>query len=448
MLGGGAWHMSDRLAKVLVIILAVLVVSVSGATAYVAFDSAAPPKPPLAWSELPPVQDVPLEGAWAFELPEGLDWEQVHGVAVVDEAGRLVPAYFRESNDGCLEVTPVAPYERANTYSLKLFADEQTAFAKEFTTVTYPALDLGVECLIEVPASPEQGFNYPYILFVPANLDETRKHRLLVEPNNTGFPTDEMQTHMARAREDLVIDSPYSMPIPRMMAERLGVPLLVPVFPRLYDAYTHALTRDALLIDERDPAFRVDLQLVAMIEDARNLLAHNGIRIKEKIFIDGFSASASFATRFALIHPELVRAVAAGGGTLWTLPLDTYKGRTLRYPVGIADLEDLTGIGFNMEEYRKVAHFIYWGEQDTNDTVMAPDCFHPEDSKLILSILGHSVQDRWVGTQAIYREAGAAVQFVTYKGVGHWPGNPNDVIEFFRANDNDQEGITPVTPGH
>jgi len=45
MLGGGAWHMSDRLAKVLVIILAVLVVSVSGATAYVAFDSAAPPKP-------------------------------------------------------------------------------------------------------------------------------------------------------------------------------------------------------------------------------------------------------------------------------------------------------------------------------------------------------------------------------------------------------------------
>jgi len=393
-----------------------------------------------SWMECPEVE-VPVLGTWTIELPTAITWDGICGAAVVDEMGRYIPAEFRSPDGTSMEVTPVLPYERSTRYSLRLFATDGTFLSKTFTTEPYPTLrfpdpdglapapkpqdqftyPLNRDLVIEVPAYPELGFNYPYLLFVPYGLDETKEHRLLVESNNSGWPSNDYRFHMGQAR-DLIRRSKYTCGFPRELADRLRIPLLIPVFPRLYTAYTHALTRDALLIDEEDPAYRVDLQLVAMIRDARNLLAHNGIRIKEKVFINGFSASANFATRFALMHPELVRAVAAGGGTLWTLPLDTYKGRTLRYPV----------------------LFIYWGDQDTNDTVTAPDCFHPEDSELILSILGHSMKDRWLETQAIYREAGIAVQFVTYKGVGHWPGNHDDVFNFFRANDNDQEGITSV----
>ncbi len=121
---------------------------------------------------------------------------------------------------------------------------------------------------------------------------------------------------------------------------------------------------------------RADLQLIAMIKDAQSQLAANNIKTADKVFLSGYSASAKFAQRFAIIHPDMVRALAAGGiaGTT-VLPFVKYDGTSLRYPVGIFDFKELTGKEFVLETYKKVDQYLYMGGIDTNDATQFRDCF-------------------------------------------------------------------------
>ena len=60
------------------------------------------------------------------------------------------------------------------------------------------------------------------------------------------------------------------------------------------------------------PLERIDLQLIAMIEHARAMLMERDLQVQDRILMDGFSASGTFVNRFAALHPQFVRAVAAG----------------------------------------------------------------------------------------------------------------------------------------
>lgn len=396
------------------------------------------------WTELPAASSVPLNRPWAPELPPEVTRANLYGV-VVAEAGNTTSfmPVSAEWSASCLVITPIEPYRRVTSYSLRLFLADGRRFRGSFTTERYPALETKRAQVVEIPACPDEGFNYPYLLFVPPYLNDGANHRLLVEPNNTGV-SDDLDYHLAGARQ-LVDNS-----APRNVAEALNIPLLVPVFPRPSSrtlVYTHDLNRETLLVPEGDPLCRLDLQLIAMIQDAKRLLAQNGVQIKEKIFLEGTSAGAHFTNRFALIHPELVRAVASGAiNGLPTLPVSAFGGQTLRYPVGIADLKDLTGADFDLEDYRKVAQFIFMGAKDTNDTLPHADCYEPCDADLIRSVLGSPIPDRWAKSQEIYKSTGVSVQFVTYPGVGHAYGSLDDVIRFLRLNDNDREDITRIRP--
>jgi len=436
------------LRKALAILIALLLLPVFP----IAQGTALAAVPAVTWSDLPASTGVPLTGPWFVDLPAEITSTNLHGVVVVDEggAGSFIPVSARWS-DGRLAIEPCEPYERLGTYLLRIFLTDGTRFRKRFTAQEYPTLDTSRAEIIEVPACPELGFNYPYLLFVPPYLDNGYPHRLLVAPNNTGTSSDDLSFHMSGAMS-LIQHS-----VARVIADRLRLPLLVPVFIRpesRWTAYTHALNRETLLIEEGHPLHRVDLQLVAMISDARALLAQNGILTKDKVFMEGFSASGKFTNRFTMLHPGLVRAVASGGvGGLPTYPVATYGGKTLRYPIGIADLEQLTGIEFNLEEYRKVAQFIHWGTADTNDPVPYRDAYEPRDAQLICSLLGDTPLERWPKSQEVYESVGASVQFATYEGIGHWYGNVEDVVRFFRANDNDRDGLTRIDltsepPGH
>lgn len=76
--------------------------------------------------------------------------------------------------------------------------------------------------------------------------------------------------------------------------------MLVPVFPRPtsnWQIYTHALDRDSL-ITTVSGLERIDLQLLAMIDDARQRLKERDVLIGNEVFLNGFSASGSFVNRF------------------------------------------------------------------------------------------------------------------------------------------------------
>ncbi len=108
-----------------------------------------------------------------------------------------------------------------------------------------------------------------------------------------------------------------------------------------------------------------------MIDILKQNLEKGIIVVKDKVFIEGFSAGGMFAQRFTLLHPELVKAIAAGqsGGAL-TLPVEEYKNRKMDWPLGIYGFEQLTGKPFNMEAYKSVSQFIYIGNNDINNSTV------------------------------------------------------------------------------
>lgn len=297
-----------------------------------------------------------------------------------------------------------------------------------------PKIDNTQDQLIKVAANPEKGFNYPYYLWVPKYINNSEQRYLLIEPNNSGIVSDDLALHDALAKELAEkLNGHY-------IAESLRIPFLVPVFPRPqtdWQLYTHELNRATLLVQNGDMK-RLDLQLVAMVRDAQNLLSYNGIAMKDKIFMNGFSASAKFVNRFAILHPNIVRAVATGGiNGIPTFPTDSVDGNVVRYPVGIADIREITGLYLDLAQYKTISQYIYMGENDTNDDTWFADAYEQQDADLIHRIIGLKMMpDRWEKSQAIYNQLGIPAQFVTYRGIGHEvPGYVwDDLNSFFRAN--------------
>ncbi|HXA52900.1 MAG TPA: hypothetical protein VNV86_21435 [Candidatus Acidoferrum sp.] len=299
--------------------------------------------------------------------------------------------------------------------------------------------------LIEVPAIESSGFSFPYYLYIPKDLSRSEPVRLLIEPNNTGQATDDFEVHRASARRMA------SGGDTRRLGDRLQSPLLVPVFPRPRDqwkVYTHYLDRDSLLIKD-GPLARIDLQLLAMIRHARQLLGTAGIRAETKVFMHGFSASAGFVNRFAALHPESVRAIAAGAiNALPMYPLETYEGVKLPYPLGTADFKSLTGADFDARAYAQVSQYLFMGYLDRNDTFPFSDAWEDDERELIARLFGKEMMpDRWERAQQIISTLKLPIQTATYNGVPHrtLPEMWDDIAAFFKANDTGTV-LTRITP--
>jgi dienelactone hydrolase len=185
------------------------------------------------------------------------------------------------------------------------------------------------------------------------------------------------------------------------------------------------------------PMKRLDLQLIAMIDDAIARLKARGVVVQQRVLMYGFSASGAFVNRFAMLHPDRVLAVAAGGvNGMLILPLRELNSVALPYPLGLADFEIVTGAPPRVDVWRRVPQFIYMGADDDNDAVLFNDGYTDSERATVFRVIGEKMQpDRWERCQAVYREAGANVTFTTYPDVGHVT-NPLMVaviIDFLRS---------------
>lgn len=297
------------------------------------------------------------------------------------------------------------------------------------------SLDLADRGVAKVAASPDRGFHHAYYLLWPAGLDaadEPTADHLLVFPNNTGTADDDLTVHEERVRRAL---SGHGA----AFAASLPAALLMPLFPRpmeRWQVYTHALDRDVMVLPTDDPLARLDLQLIAMIDHARQLLAASGRGLASDVMLFGFSASGTFVNRFTALHPERVCAVAAGGvNGLPILPLAVLDGMALPFPIGVADLDTLTGRPFAAAAWREVPQLVFMGADDENDTLPYGDAWDDHERSLIGQVLGEQMMPtRWARVQGLLAgEPGLTLR--TYPGRGHEVADEMiaDVQAFFRA---------------
>ncbi len=302
----------------------------------------------------------------------------------------------------------------------------EALFCVKGPTVIVPRLDTAR--FQERSALPSKGFHWPYFLYVP---EKVKTPHLLVVPNNTGFATEDLELLRATSAQEAKRLS--------KLADRLGCALLVPMFPRPgrgeVNLYLHALTRDSLL-ETKAPLKRVDLQLLAMIDDAQSVLNVRGLKTDPRILMWGFSASGSFVNRFAFLHPDRVLAVACGSPGGWPIaPLEKLNGATLTYPIGLGDLKALTGRSADFKQAQRVAWFLYLGDQDTNDAVPYRDSFSEADEAFVTKHFGSTPVSRWSAVQKLYTQQGMKATFTLYPDVAHsvTPAIQADIATFFEG---------------
>lgn len=287
-----------------------------------------------------------------------------------------------------------------------------------------------------IPAKPEDGFNYPYYLYAPKPTNESDRP-IMVQPNNTGQPTDNFTRH--REAAEGVVDND----LPRLLSDAMHIPLVVPVFPRPESepvsglTYIQYLDTNTLKLDD-GPLERVDLQLLAMVDHARNLLRELDVPLNDKIMLNGFSATGNFVNRFTALHPDKVQSVSAGAfnGTA-ILPIEEAKGHTLNYQIGIADLEELTGEPFDEDSFVEVPQLLYMGTDDENDTIPFEDAWgYGNQREIALDVYGEDMQeDRVPYCESVYEDIGADAEFKLYDGVGHEQSIEiqEDILDFHEA---------------
>ncbi len=283
----------------------------------------------------------------------------------------------------------------------------------------------------KIEAKPEKGFAYSYYFYVPPELrdEKTQKqtNTILVIPNNTGKITDDLSVHDSDAKKRITQNASF--------AKQMKIAVLMPVFPRPatdWQIYTHALDRDAMTTSKKEYA-RFDLQLVAMIDDARESSAKEKVKFDKKVLITGFSASGMFANRFAFLHPDRVKAAAIGSPGGWAIaPMASYKEKTLRYPLGVDDFKTVSGKKLDLKNLRKVPFFIFLGDKDNNDSLVFTDGYEESDKNLVFEIFGKTPVERWEISKTLYKEANLNAEFKLYPDVEHTISKPmrDDIFNF------------------
>ncbi len=287
--------------------------------------------------------------------------------------------------------------------------------------------DLGIN---EVSKDQAKGFYWDYLIYLPAVI---KNHYILVVPNNTGFHDNDINVHKEYAYGEVNSRKNF--------ADRLGIPLLVPVFPRPDDETDATIASQYLgrgtFETEIIELSRQDLQMLAMVDDALEKLKEDGYTFSTKILIWGYSASAIFSSRLTILHPDRIKAAAFGGHGWSIVPTSRVDDLDLPFPYGVFDLEELTGSEFDASSFADVAIYSFMGVIDDNGWGMhwyvgteinSGQFYDSFDNKF-----GTTAPELMDSAENIYSFATSNATFHLYEGVGHEITDEmnSDVLAFF-----------------
>ncbi|MFA5602944.1 MAG: hypothetical protein WDA21_04400 [Bacilli bacterium] len=305
-----------------------------------------------------------------------------------------------------------------------------------------------------IKANPQKGFNFGYLLILPNNM---RNHTMIIEGNNSQFKGNEKYYISEMLKYGVKYGDHPMLPV--------KAPIMVPLLEaweevKLYnknatreeELYPQQLSRNTMLIkDPNDPNYRVDLQVLDMASDAREIIKNDyNFQLEDRYYLNGYSCSSSLALRLALIHPERIIGISTGGdGGLRPIPLEEFNGYKLHYPVGIFDFEKLFSKPFNEDAYRKINAFYYRGEdeskamktriRDNGNGIYDDQYYNTANNRRLTDkntgdlfniVLGKRVEEKEANNELIYNQLGYNITHKTYPG-GHTidPGINTAIID-------------------
>ena len=247
----------------------------------------------------------------------------------------------------------------------KSMIEENISFKK----IKQPNMDLYM-----VNANPLQGFNFPYLLYVPqkTNIVST----ICIDNKTPVSSKDEFDKTIIRTfEEDLEMSR-----IPRTILSEMNEPVFIPVLPRFHGFYTTALgsmirnndqsylleniSNHEISLDEKDLSKLENIpeQYHQMILHAQNFIRNQlGLKVNSKVIQTGYSAASKLASNYTELYPETVEALIVGG----TTGLDIRPTKKYNYPLGVKDIPN-----YDELSSKQVSRFIYIGREDENDPAL------------------------------------------------------------------------------
>lgn len=289
----------------------------------------------------------------------------------------------------------------------------------------------------KIEADPDAGFHSPYFLYTPEfdsveeSVTDSQERPLVV----TAYPWGEFEQRVEGAQR-------ADGGITGRIADEMNCPMMsVPL--ALTEGFVGLEPQELTLAHEieiTDPQReRVDLQFMAMIDDAKSRLNRGTFTVADKIHYDGGSSAADFIDRIAPLHPEHIRAFSAGGNGYMFLPFEEITNdipvygdpekTVLPYPIGAGNLEELTGEAFNKEAWMNIEQFRWIGGEDQDPT--DPDSHSSkrfrghrrrEISQVVEEVFGTlQVDDRFETSGDIYGHLDVPAMFRIFEGQPHSP---------------------------
>jgi len=328
-------------------------------------------------------------------------------------------------------------------FNIKAFTTNGKRYSMTIRTPKYQKFVLDANKrmnIVEIPANPAKGFHYPYFITVPMNVLQNGKapYEMLVDTNNTG----RVNASSIYFYEDAKYWMSTNADVSNIASQINGLAVMT-TFPRpekAWEVYTHSLDRDSMLvtdkiIEETDMGNfkRLDLQLKAILADAKFQMESNGFPLNKKPMLLGFSASSDFANRYSIMYPETIKAVAIGHGT--TMPFTTHNNITLNYPMGVADLKTISGVTFNDKAYKALPQFWFRGSDDTNDGTFFYDGWDTM-GETYRKAFGEEIRARKTTQAKLLTQKGYTnITFKEYQGVSHGYSDKiyEDLIKFYNS---------------
>lgn len=269
-------------------------------------------------------------------------------------------------------------------------------------------------------------FRFSYLLYIPNKFDS---NTLILHGNNLAQEEGNIM-NIYSAIFETTSEAGYNL-------IELNQPILVPVTSNyihpannnMHEFFPMQASRNVLFSkDVSNTYYKLFDQINNMIKDAQNYIYDKSkIEIDKKIICHGFSSSAKFVLRYATCYPSNVSLLIAGGfGNQAFIPLENYKvGDSfidLIYPIGVKDIDSITGKPFNREEFKNMKQFYFIGEKEDSENDTAFNFRHTDESiqNIYKEIFGESYQNRLEKLIKIYKELKYEnVEFIRYPNYGH-----------------------------